>query len=69
MALRVYKRKQDQVLKDIYPRFGLAVTVTDCSEADAEVLCLLVLAKCSKDLAGDHSVIAVANSLYDPEAA
>jgi hypothetical protein len=67
MAVRVYTRKQDQVLKDIYPRFGRAVT--DCSEADAGVLCLLVFDKCSKDLADDHSVSAVTNCLNDSEAA
>jgi hypothetical protein len=52
VALRVHKRKQDQMLKFIYQRFGRADT--DGLEVDVKELCLLVFDKCSKDLAGDH---------------
>ena len=54
MALRVHKRKQDQMLKFIYQRFGRADTDGLESRVDVKELCLLVFDKCSKDLAGDH---------------
>ena len=47
MALRVYKRKQDQVRKGLYPRIGRAVTTR--LEAFVEELGLEVSDECTKD--------------------
>jgi hypothetical protein len=47
MALRVYKRKQDQVRKGLYPRIGRAVTGR--LEAYVEELGLEVSDECSRD--------------------
>ena len=47
MALRVYKRKQDQVRKGLYPRIGRAVTSR--LEAYVEELGLEVSDECTKD--------------------
>ena len=47
MALRVYKRKQDQVRKGLYPRIGRAITSR--LEAYVEELGLEVSDECTKD--------------------